>query len=124
MANKTISQLPAAASLASSAEIETQLTGGGASQKVTAAKVVLLVGTAITAFSNKFDCALGLTVGGGAIVLNANGSVEMASTSIFVSATGDLEIINSTNNLIIKSVGGNRFRLVVSDLGVLSTVAA
>lgn len=125
MANKTIFQLgPAPGALALTTEMETQVAGGGASQKAPLSKVVTLVSAEATSLSKKVNCVLGLTVNGAVILLNADGSAGFAGNVTTIAVGGNIEVADNTKGLILWSPSNTRFRIVVSDLGVLSTVPA
>ncbi len=151
MANKTIFQLTPSAALVSTDEVEKQVTGGGQSQKLTLAQMLTFIqnnasalvqtitfGGSIAATSGKFSInqATGsMGFAGNAINCDASGnlfvtSLDVGASNLTISTlgvvltAGDVEINDTNKGVILKSPNGTRYRIKVSDLGVLSTVAA
>ena len=151
MANKTISQLPNAAAVATD-ELEKQVTGGGASQKMTVTQLLTFIQNNATAFAqaivfsgtltssvpNRFS--LNPTSGAcsfatGAFTVDSSGNVSGSSLNIGagnfqvgglgdVVTVNDIEITDTIKGLILKSPNGTRYRLQVDNAGNLGTVAA
>jgi hypothetical protein len=63
-------------------------------------------------------------VGVGIIELFADGHAQFANGVVTISSTDDVEITDTTKGYILKSPNGTRYRIKVSDVGVLTTQAA
>jgi hypothetical protein len=63
-------------------------------------------------------------VGVGIIELFQDGHALFANNVVTISATGDVEITDTTKGYILKSPNGTRYRIKVSDVGVLTTQSA
>jgi len=106
------------------------------SQKLTLAQLVTFLQTAMASFqtastNTTIDAAGNIStnsavdVGSGPnISLLADGSASLANGVVTISATGDVEITDTTKGPIIKSPDGTRYRIKVANGGALSTVAA
>ena len=69
-----------------------------------------------------------MTVGGGGeITLSGDGSFSFSGGGITgdtagnLTASGDIEITDTAKGVILKSLGGTRYRIKVADDGTLST---
>jgi len=74
------------------------------------------------AFGNFFG--ISYIVGLGTIELFQDGHAVFANSVVTISSTGDVEITDTTKGYILKSPNGTRYRIKVSDVGVLTTQAA
>lgn len=135
MANKTIQQLIASGALVGSTTFETQLAGGGASQFGTLTQLLTFIQSAATQFTQSTvffgnGHLLSLSDDGSALFANGHitfandGSALFANGVFTISSTGDVEITDTTKGYILKSPNGTRYRIKVSDVGVLTTQAA
>ena len=151
MANKTINQLPNAAAVATD-ELEKQVTGGGASQKMTVTQLLTFIQNNANAFAqaitfsgnltssapNRFSIVAATGAAGfanGAVAIDATGNVlitslDVGAGSFNIGSAGDahsvndIEISDTLKGLILKSPNGTRYRLKVDNAGNLGTVAA
>ncbi len=147
MANKTIQQLIASGALIGSTTFETQLAGGGASQFGTLTQLLTFIQGNANAFTQdpvtfsgtvNFSVNAFVNPNGAALFANgffrigADGSLSigfgpgafLVSTTGVCTSTQDIEITDTTKGYILKSPNGTRYRIKVSDVGVLTTQAA
>jgi hypothetical protein len=102
VANKTIFQLNPGGAVASSDELERQLTANGSSLKCTVAQLLTFIQNnataftqAVVTFSNTINGATlnisgVVSVNGGNVALNPNGSASFANNAIFFDAGGGI----------------------------------
>jgi len=88
VANKTINQLPNAAVVATD-EYEKQVTGGGASQKNTAAQLLTFIQNNATAFAQTINMSGNLNFGAHANILGTDGSANFANNNAGFDAAGN-----------------------------------
>lgn len=90
MANKTIFQLPPGVAVASTDEVERQLTANGASQKFTVAQLLTFIQNNLTALAQTVTVSGNLNVGTKAAIVVADGSCAFATGNAGFDAFGNV----------------------------------
>ena len=128
MADKQIVDLPASGALAAATLYETQLTGGGASQKATHTQLLAFIQAAATAFGqatvtfNTVKGDVAVSVGNGVIRFFATGVAEFAGGVTTISPTGDV----SVGDIVLNADGSATFAgatVQISSAGQVATDA-
>ncbi len=107
MANKTINQLPNAAVVATD-EYEKQSTGGGASQKNTAAQLLTFIQNNATSFAQAVNMVSNFSVGGISNVSIANnGNIIIGGANVTLIADGSASFADTGLGVAVRiSAGG------------------